>query len=180
MQRLWQVYPYPGDECALNTANYIAALVTNVGTGLLIIYIPMPLLWKLQLPPSKKLTLAVWLCSGVFMIFAAVIRCILCLRGAAQLGNTASWSVREILVSTFVANLPAIKPMFDHYKSRLLATDHDQGFVGKHSAGKSAASHRLSTVDPYSKQVPVPDIRFFTNSSQELIMDPEVSNRAEA
>lgn len=30
IRRLWQVYPYPGDECALNISKYLALVVTNV------------------------------------------------------------------------------------------------------------------------------------------------------
>lgn len=29
----WQVYPYPGDACALNIPNYLALVVTNVTYG---------------------------------------------------------------------------------------------------------------------------------------------------
>jgi len=30
INRLWQVYPYPGDDCALNISKYLALVVTNV------------------------------------------------------------------------------------------------------------------------------------------------------
>lgn len=30
INRLWQVFPYPGDDCALNISKYLALVVTNV------------------------------------------------------------------------------------------------------------------------------------------------------
>lgn len=30
IQRNWQVYPFPGDGCAVGVPNYLALLVTNV------------------------------------------------------------------------------------------------------------------------------------------------------
>jgi hypothetical protein len=30
IHRLWQLYPYPGDDCALNISKYLALVVTNI------------------------------------------------------------------------------------------------------------------------------------------------------
>lgn len=46
--KLWQVYPYAGDDCTQNTSKYYALVTTNVSTDLVIMYIPIPLLWRLQ------------------------------------------------------------------------------------------------------------------------------------
>ncbi|KAK2024988.1 hypothetical protein LX32DRAFT_704337 [Colletotrichum zoysiae] len=49
----WQVYPYPGDSCALNIPNYIVLAITNVTTDMMILYIPLPLLWSVQMPLAR-------------------------------------------------------------------------------------------------------------------------------
>ncbi|KAK1998484.1 hypothetical protein LX36DRAFT_576212 [Colletotrichum falcatum] len=48
IHRLWQVYPYAGDYCTQNRSKYYALVTTNVFTDILIMYIPIPLLWRLQ------------------------------------------------------------------------------------------------------------------------------------
>ncbi|KAI8312952.1 hypothetical protein K4K61_009340 [Colletotrichum sp. SAR11_59] len=83
----WQVYPYPGDACALNIPNYIALAITNVTTDMMVLYIPLPLLCKI--------ICSLWLCTGVFIIIATLLRCILCLQDAQSINLGTIWSIRE-------------------------------------------------------------------------------------
>lgn len=121
--RLWQIYPYPGDDCALNISKYVALVVTNVtwvalemslstsvpylqssSTDLMILYIPLPLLWNVRLPLRRKLLYGVWLCTGVFMMTATLLRCILCLQDVSQINVGTIWSIREtVSLSNFKA-----------------------------------------------------------------------------
>ncbi|KAI8296101.1 hypothetical protein K4K56_008113 [Colletotrichum sp. SAR 10_98] len=91
----WQVYPYPGDACALNIPNYIALAITNVTTDMMILYIPLPLLWSVQMPMARKIICSLWLCTGVFIIIATLLRCILCLQDAQSINLGTIWSIRE-------------------------------------------------------------------------------------
>ncbi|KAL7934014.1 hypothetical protein V8C35DRAFT_280328 [Trichoderma chlorosporum] len=110
IQRNWQIYPYPGDACALNIPNYLALVVTNVSTDLMILAIPLPLLWRLQLPLARKISVFLWLCMGIFIIIATLLRCILCLKDATSLNLGPIWSVRETFVAIIAVNAPIIGP----------------------------------------------------------------------
>ncbi|WYZ46646.1 hypothetical protein EsH8_IX_000871 [Colletotrichum jinshuiense] len=106
----WQVYPYPGDACALNIPNYIALAITNVTTDFMILYIPLPLLWSVRMPLSRKIICGLWLCTGVFIIIATLLRCILCLQDAESINLGTIWSIRETFVGILAVNAPVLGP----------------------------------------------------------------------
>lgn len=78
-QKNWQVVPDPGLKCTLKMQNFLVTVVLNVITDALILAIPAPLLWKLKIPLKRKLVIGVLLCSGLFVITAAIIRVVLTL-----------------------------------------------------------------------------------------------------
>ncbi|KAK4082861.1 uncharacterized protein Triagg1_1751 [Trichoderma aggressivum f. europaeum] len=84
----WQVYPYPGDACALNIPNYLALVVTNV----------------------TKVVCALWLCMGIFIIVATLLRCILCLKDVSSINLGTIWSIRESFVAIIAVNAPILGP----------------------------------------------------------------------
>ncbi|KAK6218427.1 hypothetical protein QIS74_06307 [Colletotrichum tabaci] len=106
----WQIYPYPGDACALNIPNYIALAITNVTTDIMILYIPLPLLWSVQMPLARKIICTMWLCTGVFIIIATLLRCILCLQDAESINLGTIWSIRETFVGILAVNAPVLGP----------------------------------------------------------------------
>ncbi|KAK6214279.1 hypothetical protein LQW54_004505 [Pestalotiopsis sp. IQ-011] len=110
-QKNWQVYPYPGDACALNIPNYLALIVTNVTTDLVILYIPMPLLWQVKMPLRRKVLCGFWLSLGFFIIVAALLRCILCLSDPGSISLGTIWSIRETFVAILAVNIPVLKPL---------------------------------------------------------------------
>ncbi|GFF74550.1 hypothetical protein IFM47457_03666 [Aspergillus lentulus] len=94
-EKLWQIYRDPGLR-----------------------YEKYPLM---VIPPNRKVVVGILLCSGVFIIVAALLRCVMSLLEISQINLTAVWTVREIISDTnvfakfvaFVAvNSPAIKPLF--------------------------------------------------------------------
>ncbi|KAL7945277.1 hypothetical protein V8C42DRAFT_322680 [Trichoderma barbatum] len=117
----WQVYPYPGDACALNIPNYLALVVTNVTTDLLILAIPLPLLWRVQMPLLRKFVCALWLCMGIFIIIATLLRCILCLQDVSSINLGTIWSIRETFVAIIAVNAPIIGPWMTK-KASVVAT----------------------------------------------------------
>jgi hypothetical protein len=64
----------------------------------MILYIPLPLLWSVQLPIRKKLLYAFWLCTGIFIMTATLLRCILCLQDVSQINVGTIWSIRETVL----------------------------------------------------------------------------------
>ncbi|KAF6519435.1 hypothetical protein HZS61_017809 [Fusarium oxysporum f. sp. conglutinans] len=50
------VVPDPGEKCSFKMQNFLVTTVLNVLTDALILGIPMPLLWKLQVPFRKSVS----------------------------------------------------------------------------------------------------------------------------
>ncbi|KAL2818561.1 hypothetical protein BJX63DRAFT_429062 [Aspergillus granulosus] len=122
-QKLWQIYPDPGLECSSYRAVYIAVAVLNItrSTDMLLVYIPIPVLIHLRIKVYQKIMIGVLLCSGVFIIVAALLRCVMSLVDISQINLSAVWTVREILVAFVAVNSPAIKPLFTSLVGKRLA-----------------------------------------------------------
>ncbi|KAJ0423104.1 hypothetical protein BJY00DRAFT_310701 [Aspergillus carlsbadensis] len=110
--KLWQIYPDPGAECSSHNTLYIIVAVLNITTDMLLVYIPIPVLIHLRIKPYQKLIAGILLCSGVFIIVAALLRCVMSLMEISQINLSAVWTVREIFVAFIAVNAPAIKPLF--------------------------------------------------------------------
>ena len=111
-QRNWQVVPYPGLKCTFKMQNFYVSTVLNVLTDALVLAIPLPLLWKLQVPKRQKIALVLLLCSGMFVIAAALIRITMTLVGNPSALNINRWSVRETIAGIIAVNIPIIRPVF--------------------------------------------------------------------
>ncbi|KAF7557552.1 hypothetical protein G7Z17_g570 [Cylindrodendrum hubeiense] len=109
----WQVVPDPGSRCTFKMQNLVVTTVFNVLTDALILFIPMPLLWKLQVPLRKKIVISLLLSSGAFVIAAAIIRIVLTLSAHPSALTINSWGVRETLVGLITVNIPILRPMFN-------------------------------------------------------------------
>jgi hypothetical protein len=79
----------------------------------MILAIPIPMLWKLQVRLSKKLAIGLLLCSGLFVIAAAIIRAVLTLGSTPSGLNINRWGVRETIVGIITVNSPILRPMFN-------------------------------------------------------------------
>ncbi|KAI3554340.1 hypothetical protein CABS03_07003 [Colletotrichum abscissum] len=177
VHRNWQIYPYPGDACALNIPNYIALAITNVTTDMMILYIPIPLLWSVQMPTAKKIICSLWLCTGVFIIIATLLRCILCLQDAKSINLGTIWSIRETFVAILAVNAPVLGPWIAKNASavRSRTSKNRSKTGGQESAnhivtiGAKSSSHRLDklTKDGRSANMGWTEI---DNDSEERIM----------
>jgi hypothetical protein len=49
------------------------------------------------IPPNRKIIVGILLCSGVFIIVAALLRCVMSLLEISQIDLSAVWTVREIV-----------------------------------------------------------------------------------
>ncbi|KAG6013633.1 hypothetical protein E4U54_006518 [Claviceps lovelessii] len=158
LHKKWQVYPYPGDTCALYVPNFYVITVTNVSTDLLIAFIPLPLLWKVRMSWQKKLLCALWLCTGVCMIIAALLRCVLSLRTIHSTNSRTIWSLRETFIGIIAVNVPILGPCIARAASRLSGFKSRScsraGGGGRASAARApvAERHRLSIMERNAKQ----------------------------
>jgi hypothetical protein len=69
---------------------------------------------------TRKILVGALLGTGVFIIVAALIRCVLSLLSISSTDVTAVWAAREMVVAFVAVNAPAIKPLFNTstWKSR--------------------------------------------------------------
>ncbi|KAI0116639.1 hypothetical protein F4776DRAFT_282565 [Hypoxylon sp. NC0597] len=112
IERAWQVKPYPGDSCVFRRENYILYPILSIISDLGIMAIPLPLLWQVKIPLSRKLILGFLFSSGIFIIIATLLRTVYSLRSLLDLLVATQWATREYLVTAFVVSAPAIKPLF--------------------------------------------------------------------
>lgn len=176
VHRNWQVRPYPGDGCTKAVANYVTLVVINVVTDVAILAIPVPLLWKVQLPTGRKVAIGVLLCSGVFIIIATLLRCILSLQSINGINVSTIWAIRETFVGIIATNAAAIKPLFS--TSRWLSSS--KGNSTPYTNDNN--SHPLATIGGSSNMTPRPkrrrsmDYTDIDNSSEENIFKPDLSH----
>ncbi|KAG5932124.1 hypothetical protein E4U59_007719 [Claviceps monticola] len=109
-QRNWQIWPYPGDECGSPNQIFLTLVITNVSTDLLILYIPLPLLWVVQLPLSRKIIYGFWLTTGIFVVAASLLRCVLSIKKSSDVDVSTIWAIRETFVGVISVNAPILGP----------------------------------------------------------------------
>lgn len=95
------------------------------------------MIWAVKIPLKRKIAISILLSSGVFVITAAILRCILSLKYIDEVGASTIWGIRETFISVLAISAAAIKPYFS--RSRWVGTS--QGTAPGHSTpGKVARS----------------------------------------
>lgn len=90
LYKSWQIYPDPGNVCqpGISKVNCLVVVVLNVITDLYLLSIPLPLMWKAQLPVKQKIMMLFMFSGGFFVIACGILRASLILidpiNGAAQ------------------------------------------------------------------------------------------------
>lgn len=118
--------------------------VLNITTDLCILAVPIPLLWRVRIPLGRKLVIGLLLCSGLFVITAAIIRAVLTMGNDEEVDNADIWGVRETFVSLIAVSAPAIRPLFmrEHWTGK--TSDASKG-IGYADAGKVGTGHELTS-----------------------------------
>lgn len=60
----WNLLP-PSGHCGNQQSAYAAVGITDILTDVMILVLPLPMIWKLQLPLGNKIALAGLLCLGI-------------------------------------------------------------------------------------------------------------------
>ncbi|OJD31370.1 mg2+ transporter zinc transport protein [Diplodia corticola] len=108
----WRVLPAPGLACTFRPQNVGVVAASNVATDLALLSVPLPLLWRLQVPVRQKAVVAAWLLTGVFVIAAAVVRVVVTLGSDPSTTTVNLWGVRETIVALVCVNAPMLRPLF--------------------------------------------------------------------
>ncbi|EME43792.1 hypothetical protein DOTSEDRAFT_171646 [Dothistroma septosporum NZE10] len=105
----WQVEPPPPPKCSMRMHNVWVSTILNVVTDLLILTIPIPTLWTSRFTTGKKIGLTLLLCSGLFVMSAAVIRFGFTIVGSTSVNlNNGRWCQRETTVGIVAVNMPIL------------------------------------------------------------------------
>ncbi|KAH7626048.1 FAD binding domain-containing protein [Sordaria sp. MPI-SDFR-AT-0083] len=111
----WQINPDPGNNCkpAVSVLQTVFVMIMNTATDFYLMGIPLPMIWKSNLPWSNKLVLLVMFSGGFIEMAFGILRCVSILTvGNTDPAQSGYWSVRESFVSFVLTNLPMIYPLF--------------------------------------------------------------------
>ncbi|KAK7955260.1 hypothetical protein PG988_015954, partial [Apiospora saccharicola] len=109
--KYWQFYPDPGNFCqaAVSRVFILTCFILDLLTDAYLLSIPLPMLWRTDLPRPKKIGLSVVFSGAIFVMVAALLRCYFILTdskdGASQSG---AWACRETFVAVVTSNVPVI------------------------------------------------------------------------
>ena len=162
-------------------------LTTHHSTDLCVLAIPIPLLWKVKIPLRRKLVIGILLCSGIFVISAALLRCILTLQKDSNILNADIWGVRETFVSIIAVSAPAIRPLFNKetwvtgsiLNPNSLEKLSKAGYAPR--SGNDTTSHELRDVEwgAEHKSFDTRNAQRLPDSSSEEYMVPRLSAESE-
>lgn len=135
------------------------------------------MLWRLQVRLSKKIAIGVLLCSGLFVIAAAIIRAVLTLGSTPSGLNINRWGVRETIVGIVTVNAPILRPLFNrsfwsmqNYGSR--TPENSAGWTSRNSRakyGKGTFELRSGVTSARSGKIDA-GVEIASNGSQENII----------
>lgn len=110
IQRNWQVRPLPPVKCSFRRQNFIVCAVLNTTTDAAILCIPIPLIYSMRVSLPKKIFMCALLCSGIFLITAAIVRVVMTLDAHPSAMNINRWGMRETIFGICAVNAPIITP----------------------------------------------------------------------
>ncbi|CZT20842.1 uncharacterized protein RCC_06701 [Ramularia collo-cygni] len=110
IQKNWQVNPLPHHRCMRRVINIYSVSGLNAATDFLILLIPLRLVKTVQVSIWKKVVLVLLLCSGALAMVTALLR-VGFLHTSTYVGHISMWGSREVMVGTFVVNMPLIAPI---------------------------------------------------------------------
>ncbi|CAI7662241.1 unnamed protein product [Penicillium glandicola] len=113
VQKLW--YPQLPGRCINQVATWVSNAVSTIVTDVVILLLPLPQIWKLQLRTSEKIAISFAFSLGFFVVFASAYRfSVLFSYSAADssytLAPTVGWTAIEMSAGIVSANLPTLRP----------------------------------------------------------------------
>ncbi|KAK3686129.1 hypothetical protein B0T22DRAFT_538324 [Podospora appendiculata] len=137
----------------------------NIFTDVILIAVPIPLLWRLQIPRRQKIVLMCLFGVGTFTCIISVVR----LQALYQISiappaeqsiqgvNIAIWSGLEINVAIMCASVPALKPLVVKFfpkmlLSELYARTKGAAYYANHKAGTAGGGSNTGGSNAGSRQ----------------------------
>jgi hypothetical protein len=106
--------PPPDPQCTTLQYYAIVQACFNISSDTLMLFIPLPLVFKLAMPWKQKGVLLVIFSMGIFVIVAAILTKVFNLSNIWD-PSYMLWYTREASVAVYVSNLPMIWPLLREY-----------------------------------------------------------------
>ncbi|OBR09178.1 Integral membrane protein [Colletotrichum higginsianum IMI 349063] len=158
VEKLW--YPDIPGRCINQVATWIANAASTIFTDLLILLLPLPQVWKLQLQKAEKIALTFAFGLGFFVVFTSAYRTSVLFTYSSTdptytLAPTVGWTAIEMSAGIVSACLPTMRPAIQ----RIARTCGIKGSMGGmfrsptalgfgSSRSKSNFSNGMSSQDP--------------------------------
>ncbi|KAL5339806.1 hypothetical protein BJX70DRAFT_139713 [Aspergillus crustosus] len=117
-----------GGKCGNRNATYVVTGTLNLVTDLMVMALPIPHIWKLQLGIAKKIALSVVFSMGLLVSIISVVRLVALMAidfnditHSVQMGVL--WTVVEPELAILCANMPILKPVLSRIFPRLFSTN---------------------------------------------------------
>ncbi|KAH7397543.1 hypothetical protein BKA64DRAFT_708232 [Cadophora sp. MPI-SDFR-AT-0126] len=125
--------PPPNPQCTTLEHYAIVQACFNISSDTLMLFIPLPLITKLNMPLKQKSVLLVIFSMGLFVILAAVLTKVFNLSDVWD-PSYMLWYTREASVAIYVSNLPMIWPLLREWFPSLRALTPGQKSSSKNLA----------------------------------------------
>ncbi|KAI8240823.1 Satratoxin biosynthesis SC1 cluster protein 4 [Colletotrichum sp. SAR 10_96] len=162
VEKLW--YPDLPGRCINQVATWIANAASTIFTDLLILLMPIPQVWKLQLQKAEKIALTFAFGLGFFVVFTSAYRTSVLftysnLDPTYTLAPTVGWTAIEMSAGIVSACLPTLRPAMQKV-ARACGIKGSMGgmfrvgtAMGFGSKNKSNSSNGMSSQDPNGTNV---------------------------
>ncbi|KAG6010805.1 hypothetical protein E4U21_004193 [Claviceps maximensis] len=115
VQKLW--YPQTPGHCIDQVGTWISNAASTIFTDLVILIMPAPQIWKLQLRKTEKIGLTLAFSLGFFVVFASAYRTSVLFTYSNSdpsytLAPTVGWTEIEMAAGIISACLPTLLPIF--------------------------------------------------------------------
>ncbi|KAM0328617.1 hypothetical protein ACHAQA_005028 [Verticillium albo-atrum] len=114
VEKLW--YPHLPGRCINQVGTWIANAASTIFTDLVILVLPIPPIWRLQLKKLEKIGLTFAFSLGFFVVFASAYRTSVLFTYSASdptytLAPTVGWTAIEMSAGIVSACLPTLRPV---------------------------------------------------------------------
>jgi hypothetical protein len=134
--------PPPNPQCTTLQHYAIVQACFNISSDTLMLFIPLPLLLKLNVPWKQKAILLLIFSMGIFVILAAILTKVFNLSNIWD-PSYMLWYTREASVAVYVSNLPMIWPLLRAWFPALRTFTPGQkssGISGKRAYGANGSA----------------------------------------
>ncbi|KAL1959379.1 hypothetical protein VTO42DRAFT_2182 [Malbranchea cinnamomea] len=139
----------PGDNLTRNLSFY-GAFASDVSSDLLIMFLPMRLIWKLQMSIQRKIAVGAMFSVGSFVIVAAIVRLVQIDKKTGSLNPNSQWLTLWGTVEATTAMIVGCLPTFRFFRKTSSSTQQGYSRSGGWYGSRTAKSANQIPLHDYS------------------------------